>query len=83
MFTFSQFLKRQSGIVVLFDVNRPTMNKAEFLQHFLHHDIIPLRVDAHMAALLVSPVHAIGTDSLFRPVCCDPVARLVKGIRLC
>ena len=60
----SHLLIGQSGIVVLFDIDRTAVDESETLQQVLHHDIIAVGVDAQVAALLIRPVQAEAPHSL-------------------
>ena len=54
--------------MVFLYIDRPAVYKSEFLKHVLHYIVIPVRVDAEMAALIKGPVHTKRADAPDRSV---------------
>jgi hypothetical protein len=54
-------------------MNSTAVDKAQFLDKSLHHDIIAMSINPQVSALLKSPVDTECTNSFFRAISGDPV----------
>ena len=59
-----RFFKCQPRIIILFDIDRPAVDKSKFLQQMLHRLIVPMGINAQVTALVERPVYAECSDAL-------------------